>query len=103
MGCSQNGGNGTYSAKTESLMDLAWFNYGFTIPISFPHNQIVHDIIVATLIALVALAYLRFWDEMAKRDVFDQVFCCNPFSFLIKSMSCFFHFIVPLCLWQTNL
>ena len=33
---SQNGGHGTCSAKTESLMDLAWFNHGFTIPISFP-------------------------------------------------------------------
>ena len=61
----------TYSTKTESLMDLAWFNHGFTIPISFPHNQIVHDIIAAALIALVALACLHFWDEMAKRDVFD--------------------------------
>ena len=98
MGCSQNGGHGTSSAKTESLMDLAWFNHGFTIPISFPQNQIVHDIIAATLTALVALVFLCFWDEMAKKDVFDQVFCCNHFSFLTKSMSCFFHFIVPLCL-----
>ena len=71
MGCSQNGGHGTCFAKTGSLMDLAWFNHGFTIPISFPHNQIVHDIIATTLTALVALACLRFWDEMAKRDVFD--------------------------------
>ena len=73
-------------------MDLAWFNHRFTIHISFPHNQIVHDIIVATLTALVALACLRFWDEMAKQDVFDQVFYSNRFSFLTKSMSCFFSF-----------
>ena len=52
-------------------MDLAWFNDGFTIPISFPQNEIVHDIIATTLTALVALACLHFWDEMAKRDVFD--------------------------------
>ena len=71
MGFSQNGGHGTCSAKTESLMDLAWFNHGFTIPISFPQNQIVHDIIVANLTALIALTSLRFWDEMAKRYVFD--------------------------------
>ena len=73
-------------------MDLAWFNHGFTIHISFPHNQIVNDIIATTLTTLVALSCLRFWDEMAKRDVFDQVFCCNCFSFLTKSMSCFFSF-----------
>ena len=84
VGFSQNGGHGTCSAKTESLMDLAWFNHGFTIPISFPHNQIVHDIIAAALTTLEALACFRFWDEMAKRDVFDQVFCCNHFSFLTK-------------------
>ena len=71
VGCSQNGEHETCSAKIESLMDLAWFNHGFTIPISFPHNQIVHDIIATTLTALVALSCLRFWDEMAKRDVFD--------------------------------
>ena len=87
MGCSQNGRHGTCSTKTESLIYLAWFNHGFTIPISFPHNQIVHDIIAEALTALVALACLRFWDEMAKQDVFDQVFCSNRFSFLTKSMS----------------
>ena len=92
MGCSQNGRHGTCSTKTNILMDLAWFYHGFTIPISFPKNQIVHDIIVATLTSLVAFACLHFWDKMDKRDVFDQVFCCNHFSFLTKSMSCFFSF-----------
>ena len=92
VGCSQNGGHGTCSTKTESLMDLAWFNHEFTIPIIFPQKQIVHDIITATLTALVALACLYFLDEMAKRDVFGQVFCCNCFSFLTKLMSCFFSF-----------
>ena len=71
MGFSHNGGHGTCSAKNENLMDLAWFNHGFNIPISFPHNQIVHDIKATTLTTLVALACLRFWDEMDKRDVFD--------------------------------
>jgi len=70
--CSQNGGHGTCSAKTESLMNFGWFNHGSIIPIISTHNQIVHDIIASALTALVALACLRFWDEMAKRDVFDQ-------------------------------
>jgi len=74
VGCSQNGGHGTYSANAESLMNFVWFNHGLTIPIISTQNQIVHDLIEVVLIALVALAALRFWDEMAKRDVFDRVF-----------------------------
>jgi len=72
VGCSQNGGHGTCSAKAESLMNFVWFNHGLTIPIISTQNQIVRDIRAAALTALVALAVLRFWDEMAKRDVFDQ-------------------------------
>lgn len=71
-GCSQIGEYGTCSAKIESLLDFAWFNPGLIIPLLSTHNQIVHDIIAAALTALVGLACLRFWDEMAKRDVFDQ-------------------------------
>jgi farnesol kinase len=70
--CSHNGGYGTCSAKIESLMDLTRFNRGLSIPIISTHNQIVHDTVAAALTVLVALACLRFWDEMAKRDVFDQ-------------------------------
>lgn len=72
VGCSQNGGHGTCSAKASSSMNFGWFNHGSTISAISTHNQIIHDILASGLTALVALACLRFWDEMAKRDVFDQ-------------------------------
>ena len=80
-------------------MDLAWFNHGLTIPISFPKNQIVHDIIAASLKALVALACLHIGDEMYLIRYFAVIISLfSPNQCLV-----FFHFIVPLCLWKTNL
>ena len=99
VGCSQNGRHGTYSAKTKILMDLAWFNHGFTIPISFPHNQIIHDIIAAALTALVAqLSEMHLIRYFA---VIISVFSPNQFL-VFFSFYCSFYFAVIVSLFSPN-
>lgn len=79
VGCSQNGGRQICSVQPENFMTFA----GLSIPIITSQDQVVHDIIVSVLTASVVLVCLRFWDEMAKRNVFDQVFLHIP----LKSLS----------------
>ncbi|KAH9309868.1 hypothetical protein KI387_037779, partial [Taxus chinensis] len=68
-GCSQSGGGQeTCSVVTENLVSFA----GLSIPMFSSQDQIGHDITVSILTASVALGCLRFWDEMAKRDMLDQ-------------------------------
>ncbi|KAL4189603.1 hypothetical protein AMTRI_Chr08g166140 [Amborella trichopoda] len=40
--------------------------------VMLPENQVVRDVAAAGIAAGAALGLLRFWDEMAKRGVFDQ-------------------------------
>ncbi|XP_057866845.1 probable phytol kinase 2, chloroplastic isoform X2 [Cryptomeria japonica] len=68
VGCSPSGRRETCSVKPENFMTFA----RFSIPMFSPQDQIVHDIIVSALTASIVLVCLRFWDEMAKRNVFDQ-------------------------------
>lgn len=70
MDCSKKVGGhwGICSTNSQSLMSFA----GITIPMLSPQDEMVYDILISGLTAVVALACLRFWDEMAKRSVFDQ-------------------------------
>ncbi|GLJ38589.1 hypothetical protein SUGI_0786770 [Cryptomeria japonica] len=68
VGCSQSGGGEICSAKPEDFINFA----GLSISMFSTQDQNVHDIIVSVLTAFVALGCLRFWDEMAKRNVFEQ-------------------------------
>lgn len=45
----------------------------------FAEDPLVHDVCASALTAGVALALLRFWEEMAKRQVFEQVLCFPDF------------------------
>eukprot|EP01018_Ginkgo_biloba_P000271 Gb_02824 [translate_table: standard] len=70
--CYQSDGRMICSAKAGNAFDFAQLNNGLFVPILSRQNQIFYDMVVAAGTACVALACLRFWDEMAKRDVFDQ-------------------------------
>eukprot|EP00252_Welwitschia_mirabilis_P022127 TRINITY_DN5894_c0_g1_i1.p1 TRINITY_DN5894_c0_g1~~TRINITY_DN5894_c0_g1_i1.p1 ORF type:complete len:140 (+),score=12.19 TRINITY_DN5894_c0_g1_i1:166-585(+) len=35
-------------------------------------NRLLHDVATSAVTCVVALACLRFWDEMAKRNIFEQ-------------------------------
>lgn len=50
-----------------------------------PESPLVHDVCASVVTAGVALGLLRFWEELAKRGVFEQV-CALPLSLFLDAI-----------------